>query len=346
MRYYESRNTCIVRVCFFQRRYAMKKLVAAVALLVAFVAGVALQPYVAAAYKAVVTAAMSDSERDLAVVERAITLMELGMFEKHVITLLQQGRIDVYWQRQLKSQTDNEAEIAELRLSVEDMGRQLHAQNLMMQDLLVKVDGLSRALATKEESTGPAISEVETVDALPHDTVDRFVVWGAGILTSFVEHMRVLHQMQLAESKDVAAVARTPERETVHVSDGLILEVFEDGNGMLFRTLSKEQVPYGTGALALCRTHFRAETVPETAFGGVAVSTTWDKDVLCLNAITSHERNQDVVAPVLSQRAKDGTLNLDAWKRMRHGDITVPVAYIIDVASSTKTVAELVATAR
>ena len=323
----------MVQVCFFKRRWVMKRLIMAVALLVAFAAGVALQPYAAGVWNAVVTAAMTEAERDSLAVERTITLIE-------------QGRVGGLAELRLRDALGHDAELAELRRSIDEMRYQLREQDRRTQDLLAEVSDLNRALTETKRPVETPKSDVEVVlYTLPYEAVERFAEWGSGVLTSFIKQMRLLHEVhQVEKDVDADVVVHAPQRETIDVSDGLILEVFEDGSGMLFRTLQQEEVPYGTGALALCKTHFRAETVPATAFGGVAVTTEWDRDVLCLNAITSHERNQNVVASVLSQRTADGMLNLDAWKHLRHGEITVPVAYISDVATSSKTVAELLAT--
>lgn len=319
----------------------MKQLMAVVtlALLVAFAAGVTLQPYVAVVYDAVVTAPKTEAERDQLAVDRTVALVKKGQVGGHN-------------ELRLRDALGVESEMSELRGMLDVMGQQLHEQDRVIQGLLAQVHELNYALAEEMQRARTSVSDFGVaVHTLHYAGMERFTMWGTEVFTKFVEHIRVqeraLEETNAQESAGVETYEEAPtspnQRETIEVAENLILEVFEDGNGMLFRTIPKEDVPYGTGALALCQANFKADTVPETAFGGVAVATEWDRDVLCLNAITSHERNSDVVAPVLSQRTADGMLNLDAWKQMRHGDITVPVAYITDVATSTKTVAELLA---
>jgi hypothetical protein len=316
----------------------MKQLMVVVtlALLVAFATGVALQPYAAVVYDAVVTAAKTEAERDQMAIDRTVALVKKGQVGGHN-------------ELRLRDALGVESEMSELRGMLDVMGQQLHEQDRVIQGLLAQVHELNYALAEEKQRARTLESDVGmTVHTLHYEGMERFTPWGTEVFTKFVEHVRVLEEVNASErtTEETSETAQTPpsQRKTIEVAEDLILEVFEDGNGMLFRTIPKADVPYGIGALALCHANFNADTVPSTAFGGVAVSTKWDQDVLCLNAITSHERNQDIVAPVLSQRTADGMLNIDAWKRMRHGDITVPVAYITNVATSTKTVAELLAT--
>jgi len=188
----------------------------------------------------------------------------------------------------------------------------VHAQQDINSELLVLSGALTKHIAVLEDRLTRLEAASEPTDAAGKKNAD---------VTPSVPA-----EKQTEKAVPVPSPLELPERGFVELTAGIELR-WNGDDGVVYLTVSKEQLRYGVGAFELSRQYFNAGTLPEHAFGTRVVNE-HDVRLLFLDLLASHEANDHALKEVFKRQEASGHVPINAWKHMRYEDLRVPIRYL------------------